>query len=211
MNKSLLPINASKLLQDLEQNCAQISKLPIKNSDVFNVEKLEADILPWLAWSLSVDNWDDDWSTDTKRQIIKNSIFLHQIKGTKKAITQALEMVGVLAEIIEWWEVNPKMTPHSFNIIAIINDNIKRNAKVIINHDTQQKLINLINNVKPARSHFNFKLGVKFQSHLAHKAIFKNKQFHNFYLTSKLSNFEVKSVISTTIRTSLHKQITFYV
>ena len=101
-NKSLLPINASKLLKDLEKSGLKISYLEAKNKDVLNPNKLGIDILPWLAWSLSIDSWSDDWPEMIKREMVKNSISLHRIKGTKKAIKQALDIVGVFGEIVEW-------------------------------------------------------------------------------------------------------------
>ena len=85
-NKSLLPINASKLLKDLEKSGLKISYLEAKNKDVLNPNKLGIDILPWLAWSLSIDSWSDDWPEMIKREMVKNSISLHRIKGTKKLL-----------------------------------------------------------------------------------------------------------------------------
>ena len=52
MSKSLLPINASELLKDLEKSGLKISYLEAKNKDVLNPDKLGIDILPWLDWSL---------------------------------------------------------------------------------------------------------------------------------------------------------------
>ena len=189
MSKSLLPINASKLLKNLEKSCLRISSLGAKNKDVLNPDKLEVDILPWLAWMVSVDNWSDNWPENIKREMIKNSISLHQIKGTKKAIKKALEIIGISGEIVEWWEASPRMTPHSFDITAYLNDNINEDADLIIGLDTQRKLINLIENVKPARSHFNFKLGARFESQMSYGVSSKVKQFANFSFVSELPNF----------------------
>jgi len=209
-NKSLLPINASKLLKDLEKSGLKISYLEAKNKDVLNPNKLGIDILPWLAWSLSIDSWSDDWPEMIKREMVKNSISLHRIKGTKKAIKQALDIVGVFGEIVEWWEVIPKMTPHSFNITAYLNDNLNENSDVIIDLDTQKKLRNLIENAKPARSHFNFKLGARFESQMSYGVSSRVRQFANFSFISELPNFEASSLILTKIRTTLYKQVNLY-
>ena len=209
-NKSLLPINASKLLKDLERSGLKISYLEAKNKDVLSPDKLGIDILPWLAWSLSIDSWSDDWSSDVKREMVKNSISLHRIKGTKKAIKQALDIVGVFGDIVEWWEVTPKMIPHSFNITTYLNDNLNENSDVIIDLDTQKKLINLIENVKPARSHFNFKLGVRFESQVSYVVSSRVRQFANFSFISELPKFEGSSLILTKIRTTLYKQVNLY-
>ena len=210
MSKSLLPINASKLLKNLEKSGLRISSLGAKNKDVLNPDKLEVDILPWLAWMVSVDNWSDNWPENIKREMIKNSISLHQIKGTKKAIKKALEIIGISGEIVEWWEASPRMTPHSFDITAYLNDNMNADADLIIGLDTQRKLINLIENVKPARSHFNFKLGARFESQMSYGVSSKVKQFANFSFVSELPNFRSESLILTKIKTSLYKQVNLY-
>lgn len=210
MSKSLLPINASKLLKNLEKSGLRISSLGAKNKDVLNPDKLEVDILPWLAWMVSVDNWSDNWPENIKREMIKNSISLHQIKGTKKAIKKALEIIGISGEIVEWWEASPRMTPHSFDITAYLNDNINEDADLIIGLDTQRKLINLIENVKPARSHFNFKLGARFESQMSYGVSSRVRQFANFSFISELPNFEASSLILTKIRTTLYKQVNLY-
>ena len=210
MSKSLLPINASELLKDLENSSLKATSLEALNRYVTNPDLAPDNILPWLAFSVSVDDWSDNWPKVIKREMIKNSISLHQIKGTKRAIQKALEIIGVAGEIVEWWELNPRMTPHSFNITAYLNDNINEGADVIIGLDTQQKLINLIENVKPARSHFNFKLGARFESQISYGVSSKVKQFVNFSFISELPKFEGSSLILTKIRTTLHKQVILY-
>ncbi len=99
--KSLLPINTSNLLKDLECASSKIMDLETNNKLVFNPDLASENILPWIGWSLSIDAWSDDWSLDTKRKMIRNSLILHKIKGTKAAIKKALEIIGVLAEITE--------------------------------------------------------------------------------------------------------------
>jgi phage tail P2-like protein len=210
MSKSLLPINASQLLKDLESSSLKATSLEALNRYVTNPDLAPDNILPWLAFSVSVDDWSDNWPKVIKREMIKNSISLHQIKGTKRAIQKALEIIGVAGEIALWWELNPRMTPHSFNITAYLNDNINEGADVIIGLDTQQKLINLIENVKPARSHFNFKLGARFESQISYGVSSKIKQFVNLSFVSELPKFRSESLIFTKIKTSLYKQVNLH-
>jgi len=210
MSKSLLPINASQLLKDLESSSLKATSLEALNRYVTNPDLAPDNILPWLAFSVSVDDWSDNWPKVIKREMIKNSISLHQIKGTKRAIQKALEIIGVAGEIALWWELNPRMTPHSFNITAYLNDNINEGADVIIGLDTQQKLINLIENVKPARSHFNFKLGARFESQISYGVSSKIKQFVSLSFASELPKFRSESLIFTKIKTSLYKQVNLH-
>ena len=210
MSKSLLPINASQLLKDLESSSLKATSLEALNRYVTNPDLAPDNILPWLAFSVSVDDWSDNWPKAIKREMIKNSISLHQIKGTKRAIQKALDIIGVAGEIVEWWELNPRMTPHSFNITAYLNDNINEGADVIIGLDTQQKLINIIENVKPARSHFNFKLGARFESQISYGVSSKIKQFVNLSFAPELPKFRSESLIFTKIKTSLYKQVNLH-
>ena len=210
MSKSLLPINASQLLKDLESSSLKATSLEALNRYVTNPDLAPDNILPWLAFSVSVDDWSDNWPKVIKREMIKNSISLHQIKGTKRAIQKALEIIGVAGEIALWLELNPRMTPHSFNITAYLNDNINEYADVIIGLDTQKKLINLIENVKPARSHFNFKLGARFESQISYGVSSKIKQFVNLSFASELPKFRSESLIFTKIKTSLYKQVNLH-
>jgi phage tail P2-like protein len=179
-NKSILPVNASQLLKDLEKTALKISDLEAKNKDVLNADKLAENLLPWLGWAFSVDSWSDNWREDVKRDMVQKTISLHQTKGTKKAIQRALDVVGVFANITEWWEMTPQGKPHTFEIDAFVNDNINPDAPVIISLEVQKRLIDLINNVKPARSHFSFKLGAKFEAKVSLGAVCRVRQFEKF-------------------------------
>ena len=57
--------------------------------------------LPWLAWALSVDEWNAAWPVETKRQVIAASIEQHRKKGTVGALRRALQRLGYEVEIDE--------------------------------------------------------------------------------------------------------------
>ena len=52
-------------------------------------------ILPWLAWTFSVDEWDDQWAVDIQRKLILESIRFHKIKGTVLSVKKIFEMLGL--------------------------------------------------------------------------------------------------------------------
>lgn len=104
-NKSLLPINASELLRNLEKTGCKITELETRNKYVFNGDLAPENVLPFLAWSLSVDDWNDNWATDVKRNIIKTSLTLHRQKGTIGALKKALSAFNFAGiKIEEWFE-----------------------------------------------------------------------------------------------------------
>ena len=59
------------------------------------------EILPWLAWTLSVDPWSSDWTEQQKRDAIAASIEVHRRKGTIGALRRALSALGYEITITE--------------------------------------------------------------------------------------------------------------
>ena len=71
--------------------------------DLWNPYKCPAHLLPWLAWTFSVDMWDDSWSESRKREIVAGSLAWHRKKGTPWAVRQALAAVGYpVVNLIEY-------------------------------------------------------------------------------------------------------------
>ncbi len=69
-----------------------------------------------LAWSFSVDRWDDKWPEATKRAVIRDAYFIHCHKGTIGAIRRVVEPLGYLIEVREWWHFNEE--PGTFRIVV---------------------------------------------------------------------------------------------
>ncbi|EJF3990624.1 phage tail protein I [Escherichia coli] len=63
-----------------------------------------AHLLPYLAWAFSVDRWDRNWPEETKRQVIRDAWLIHRHKGTISALRRAIEPLGYLIRVSEWWE-----------------------------------------------------------------------------------------------------------
>jgi P2-related tail formation protein len=84
-----------------------------------------------------------------KRAAVEGSIPWHRKKGTRWAVKKALEMIGVDAEIVEWWDI-PNAIPHTFGIRARITDDYYLN-----NPDwpkTTQSIRRAVEESKPVRS-----------------------------------------------------------
>lgn len=90
---SLLPRNTTPLERALEQSLTTYDH-PEQVPDLWNAATCPKPILPWLAWALSVDDWESDWSEDKKREAISESIEIHEHKGTLSAILRALSIRG---------------------------------------------------------------------------------------------------------------------
>lgn len=91
--ETLLPPNTTRLERAIEQAQAGFNPETIIPG-LWNADSCPVDLLPYLAWAMSVEEWDDEWSEDKKRLVIKESRFIHQHKGTLSAIKRALASIG---------------------------------------------------------------------------------------------------------------------
>ncbi len=103
---SILPPNATKLQKDLENVIAlRLGKINIPNRWLMNPDKCPEYLLPWLAWAVSVDSWNNNWALETRRSVIKASIEIHKRKGTVGALKKALNSLNLdNVKLEEWFE-----------------------------------------------------------------------------------------------------------
>lgn len=91
--KELLPPNATPLERALADiGTAAAVEAPIDR--LWSADSCPVELLPWLAWSLSVEDWDEAWTEEQKRAVIRDSVDLHRIKGTPEAVRRALRSLG---------------------------------------------------------------------------------------------------------------------
>jgi hypothetical protein len=91
---TILPPNATGFERSLEYPQRRLMDLPVPIRDVWRWDKCPVDLLPWLAWAMSVDIWDPDWPETKKRAIIRDSFELHRRKGTLWCIERYLSFAG---------------------------------------------------------------------------------------------------------------------
>jgi phage tail P2-like protein len=92
---SLLPPNRTGQEHAIEQTqAARIAGMDVPVDRLWNPSTCPAALLPWLAWALSVDEWDDAWPEETKRRVIADSVTVHRVKGTVGAVRRALAAAG---------------------------------------------------------------------------------------------------------------------
>lgn len=101
--ETILPPSASRLERAVDQAAAQrLGALPSLVPSLWNADTCPPALLPYLAWALSVDEWDNTWSIDRKREAIREAPEIHRKKGTLSAIRRSLTVVGHPdAEIVE--------------------------------------------------------------------------------------------------------------
>jgi phage tail P2-like protein len=163
--KSLLPFNASALEKTVEQSICRAATISVPINTLWNAYTCPSALLPWLAWAMSVDDWDSAWGENTKRDLIANSVQIHREKGTLAAIERVLSVLGIVADIDEWF--NNDGPPHTFNVTAWVNSNVNEDDPTVLSQSLYDALRKSLNNVKPVRSHYDFRVGVAFDSQMA--------------------------------------------
>jgi phage tail P2-like protein len=103
-----LPPNTTPLERAIATACAALAETPVPLRDLWSADRCPADLLPFLAWSFSVDRWDDNWSEAAKRKTIKAARYIHQHKGTIAAVRGVVESLGYIIKITEWWQTEPR-------------------------------------------------------------------------------------------------------
>jgi phage tail P2-like protein len=140
----LLPVGSSILEVAAAQAASEIQRVPVPLRTLWNWRTCPPRLLPYLAWALSVDRWDEKWSEATKRSVIASSFYIHQHKGTISALRRVVEPLGYLIEVKEWWELNE--APGTFRLVVGVLD-------TGITDEMYQELERLIEGAKPASRH----------------------------------------------------------
>lgn len=109
---SLLPQSSTQLERAIEAALAETTEIPLRT--LYNPDTCPAHLLPWLAWTWSVDRWDSGWSEAVKRSAIRSAFYVHAHKGTIGALRRVVEPLGYLIEVIEWWQTVPRGVPGTF-------------------------------------------------------------------------------------------------
>lgn len=146
----LLPMNQTPLEAALAR--ATVPRVsPDVIATLWDADRCPIRLLPWLAWALSVDEWDEIWDEATQRRVIAASIDIHRKKGTVAAVRAALTCLGHTGRLVEWWQMVPPGMPHTFQAdVEIGNRGIDDAAVLAIDRQ--------IYSVKPARSHYTLRL-----------------------------------------------------
>lgn len=91
---TLLPPNRTPWEKELSLTSAARRPLPAHIvRDAVNPWTCPPHLLPWLAWSWSIDLWNDGWTVERKRRVIARAIRLHRLKGTEAGLREHIELV----------------------------------------------------------------------------------------------------------------------
>lgn len=123
---------------------ADIQRVPVPLRTLWNWRACPVRLLPYLAWALSVDRWDEKWPEQTKRSVCASAFYVHQHKGTISALRRVVEPLGYLIEVKEWFQLNEQ--PGTFRLVVGVLD-------TGITDEMYQELERLIEGARPASRH----------------------------------------------------------
>lgn len=145
---NLLPPSATIFEVNFDEAFSRVESVPTPARTTINPDTAPAQILPWMAWAQSVDNWGIDWSEEQKRAVIKAAYSVHRQKGTVYALRTALAALGYDLIVQEWYQQIPAGDPYTFDVILTIAGNE-------IDSETFTKLLAVIEANKNLRSHLS--------------------------------------------------------
>ncbi|MEG8850981.1 phage tail protein I [Klebsiella pneumoniae] len=146
MNNTLLPPSASAWMRSAEAATAKLSGITVAIRTLWTPTACPVDLLPYLAWALSVDRWDKNWSADRKIAAIQRSYWLHRRKGTRAAVRRVIEDMGFSVTFAEWFDVGEE--PGTFRLEVDVNE-------VGLTPKTLDELNRLIGDAKPVSRHIS--------------------------------------------------------
>lgn len=114
---TLLPPNTTDPELALEQVMAHVGDEPIDIRTVKSADTCPLDLLPWLAWENAISYWNTEWTEDQQRAIVGNAAQVNKSRGTPGAVKRALASIDISADLIEWFNENPKAAPYTYRIV----------------------------------------------------------------------------------------------
>lgn len=146
MNNTLLPPSASAWMRSAEAATARLSGITVAIRTLWTPTACPVDLLPYLAWALSVDRWDKNWPAEKKIASIQQSYWLHRRKGTRAAVRRVIEDMGFSATFAEWFDVGDE--PGTFRLEIDVNE-------VGLTPKTLDELNRLVADAKPVSRHMS--------------------------------------------------------
>lgn len=125
----------------LAKRPAEISRLSIYP----RIDELPEKLLDILAYDFKVDWWDPNFTLEEKRQVFKDSWYVHQHMGTKAAVETAIRAIYPLTTVEEWFEYEGGQ-PYHFRLRINITSDSGDLAR-------QKRVLERLNFYKNLRSH----------------------------------------------------------
>ncbi|MDG4866547.1 phage tail protein I [Guyparkeria sp. 1SP6A2] len=174
---SLLPPSATEAERAIEQATGRLEDVPAPQRSLWDPDTCPVDLLPWLAWALSLDAWQPYWPESVKRERIRQAVAIQRKKGTAQSVRDVVASFGGALSIKEWWQNDPTTTPHTFDVLLTVGGDVPATQ------DYQEDIIDEISRAKPVRSHFTLTAGVNAEGAIAMQGAARIVQYQRLSLT----------------------------
>lgn len=151
---SLLPPNATALERALEAATARLADIDANLRKLWSPNDCPVELLPWLAWALSLDSWSSDWPEAVKRERVRRALDIARRKGTAHSVRSVIESFGGQVALREWWQQSPPGPPHTFELVLTLGSAAAPASAAFVD-----AVIAEVARTKPVRSHFTFTQG----------------------------------------------------
>ena len=142
----LLPPSVTSQERALASTMARASTLPLPARDLWNPDTCPIELLPWLAWAFSLDDWDVTWTAAQQRAAVKASYGVHRHKGTIGSVKDALNALGLGVQVQEWFNQIPAGAPYTYKLLLEVNQYGVSLAEL-------DKIFDVVEHAKNLRSH----------------------------------------------------------
>ncbi|MCS3806685.1 phage tail P2-like protein [Chromobacterium alkanivorans] len=148
----------------LGQLTGRISQQDLSPLLVYLVDQVDTELLPVLAEQFHVMG-DEGWllASDERQQraLIKRAIELHRYKGTLWAVQEVFRVLGINAELLEWWQQQPEGIPYTFSLKLWANDNWQ-DKNPLLSAELYHRLKCMVDEAKPVRCSYALHVGARF-------------------------------------------------
>lgn len=163
---NLLPPNTPALVHAFDGISAErIDAIPLPLRDLWNPWVCPIELLPWLAWALSVDEWEENWPEQVKRQVVAKSIQVHLHKGTYGAVEDAIAVLGIRVDLSEWFDQSPPGQRGTMQLTAWVNQNLT-GEDAVMTPELYEQLKRAVDAVKRCGIHYDFRVGAAYENRI---------------------------------------------
>ena len=128
--KTLLPNNESQKQKDLDFLAANVSsRINLEDLTLLPTDT-HVHLLKHLAYMYDINI--DGLIEKEQRKLIEKSFDIHRHLGTSYALKEALKVIGVEAETLEWYETDGELAPYHFGLTLNSMDN--RGTEFLLNY-----------------------------------------------------------------------------
>lgn len=149
---TLLPPNATAFERAIEAATARIGDVPAPLRNLWNPATCPLELLPYLAWALSIDAWSSDWPEMVKRRRVAAALQIQRRKGTADSVRTVVESFGGSVAMREWWQTTPRGVPHTFDLVVSLDGLVGPEQTAAF----ADAVIAEVHRAKPVRSVFTF-------------------------------------------------------